>query len=108
MFFNNNIIQKASLEDKQEIKKILNSECNYVYDSAILNDLVSANPQIECKEYVMNFLNWLEGIIPEDCRYNFYKNVETLQTTLNITPIKVDDHSIEHETVAGYNTKKII
>ena len=104
--FNNNIIQEASHEEKQEIKEILNSECNYVYDSTILNDLVSANPQIEYKEYVMNFLNWLEGIIPEDCRYNFYKNVETLQTALNITSSKVDDHSIEHETVAGYNTKK--
>lgn len=104
--YNDGRIEILSEEEAQMIKQLLNSKYNYVYDSITLTDLVNANPEIENKEFIMNFLNWLERVIPENCRDNFYKNIKTLKTTLNtnIDLSKVEPISNGYSTSAGYNT----
>lgn len=102
----NGNLESLSDEENKKISELLNSGDDYIYDSAKLNELVINNPAIERKDFVMNFLNWLEDIIPEDCRENFYRNVATLKTALNLhvissdLPEKIDEYTIS----GGYNT----
>lgn len=104
--YSNGKIEVLSDEETKRIKLLLNSKYNYIYDSIMLNNLVNKNSEIEKKEYVINFLNWLESIIPEDCRDNFYRNIATLKTTLNID-IDISNYNTNangYSTSAGYNT----
>lgn len=103
---NDGKIEILSDEEIQMIRQLLNSKYNYEYDSIILTNLVNANLEMENKEYIMNFLNWLESIIPEECRDNFYRNIKTLKTTLNtnIDLSKFESSSSGYSTSAGYNT----
>lgn len=105
--YNNGKIELISVEEAEKINLLLNCEYNYIYDSIMLNNLVNDNSEIEYKEYIMNFVNWLESIIPEDCRDNFYRNIATVKTTLNI-----DIDLSKNETIisgysnsGGYNTR---
>lgn len=104
--YNNEKIEVLSDEEIQKIKLLLNSKYNYIYDSIMLNNLVNENSEIEEKEYIINFLNWLESIIPENCRENFYRNITTLKTTLNIDIdiSKCNVNTNGYSTSAGYNT----
>lgn len=104
--YNNGKIEILSDEEKQIIKQLLNNKYSYEYDNSMLTSLVNANPEIENREYIMNFLNWLESIIPEECRDNFYRNIKTLKTTLNtnIDLSQIEPSSIGYSTSAGYNT----
>lgn len=104
--YNNGKIEILSDEEKQIIKQLLNNKYSYEYDNSMLTSLVNANPEIENREYIMNFLNWLESIIPEECRDNFYRNIKTLKTTLNINIdlSQIEPSSIGYSTSAGYNT----
>ena len=81
--YNNGNIAPLSSEEADEIKRFLNKEYGYVYNSDLLEQLVAYNPKIENKEYVLNLLTLLESTIPIGCRDNFYRNVSTLKTTLN-------------------------
>lgn len=103
---NDGKIEILSDEEIQMIRQLLNSKYNYEYDSIILTNLVNANLEMENKEYIMNFLNWLESIIPEECRDNFYRNIKTLKTTLNtnIDLSKFESSSSGYSTSACYNT----
>lgn len=104
--YNDGKIEMLSDEEEQVIKQLLNNKYSYEYDSTILTNLVNANPEIENKEYIINFLNWLESIIPEECRDNFYRNIKTLKTTLNVNIdlSQTEPDSIGYSTSAGYNT----
>ena len=104
---NNEKIEELSSEEMNDIKHLLNHKYNYIYDSTILNDLVNENSKMEKKEFTMNFLNWLENMIPENCRANFYRNVKTLKTTLNMSyGTSIYNESInEYSTAAGYDTR---
>lgn len=66
--------KELSENEKQEIVKILNSNYSYVYDSEYLKGLVDSNPETEQKQFIINFLEWIENLIPEDSRDNLYKN----------------------------------
>ena len=103
---NDGKIEILSDEEIQMIRQLLNSKYNYEYDSITLTNLVNANLEMENKEYIMNFLNWLESIIPEECRDNFYRNIKTLKTTLNtnIDLSKFKSSSSGYSTSANYNT----
>lgn len=103
---NDGKIEILSDEEIQMIRQLLNSKYNYEYDSITLTNLVNANLEMENKEYIMNFLNWLESIIPEECRDNFYRNIKTLKTTLNtnIDLSKFESSSSGYSTSACYNT----
>lgn len=102
-----NEIVHLSKEEDNKIKKILNEKYNYIYNSEILNNLVNENEKLENKNYIINFLNWLEQIIPENCRTNFYNNVKSLQADLNLN-FQMPENDIvlsqEYSTTGGYNT----
>jgi hypothetical protein len=75
----------VALNDKERemVNKLLNNQYSYVYDSELLLSLINQNSKIENKEYLYNFLSWLENIIPLECRDNFYRNISTLSTELS-------------------------
>ncbi len=100
------IKQLLSEEEKDNINKLLNSKYSYIYDSTTLSNLVFKNSAIDKKEYIINFLNWLEKIIPQDCRTNLYRNVQTLRTTTmpDTNLQKSVTYYNEDSRVAGYNT----
>lgn len=102
-------IIKLSNEEKQYVQNKLNKKYNYIYNSELLNELISQNDKLDNKEYIINFLNWLEKIIPEECRDNFYRNVKTLKATLNLN-FNIEDNTVVitdgYSTAGGYNTRK--
>lgn len=104
--YNNGNFELLFGEELQSIKILLNTKYGYTYDSELLNNIVNDNPKMENKEYIINFLSWLENVIPKDCRDNFYRNVATLQTNLNIDVDLSNCQSSESEysISAVYNT----
>jgi len=103
----NNKKELLSEEENTKIKKLLNSKYSYIYNSSIINNLVYQNDNIEKKEYIINMLNWLERIIPQECRNNLYRNLKTLRTELNanVNLDKLEKSTTRYSTSGGYNTK---
>jgi len=105
----NNMIVQLSNEEKMMLEHILSNNYNYIYNSEFLNSLIEQNNSIENKEYVGNFLTWLEQLIPEQSRENFYRNIKNLKTTLNID-IDLSKYSSDilhnYSTCGGYNTRE--
>ena len=99
--------EKLSIDEERKIKALLNSKYSYEYSSSVLNNIVFKNHGIEKQEYLINFLLWLEKIIPEDCRTNLYRNIVSLRTILNmdLSFTKSETYSTGSSTIAGYNTK---
>ena len=71
-------------EEKKEIISILNNKSGYRYDSEKIMQIINSNNALDNKGYLSNFLQWLENIIPLECRENFYNNIKTLKTALNL------------------------
>ena len=71
-------------EEKKEIISILNNKSGYRYDSEKIMQIINSNNVLDNKGYLSNFLQWLENIIPLECRENFYNNIKTLKTDLNL------------------------
>ena len=71
-------------EEKKEIISILNNKSGYRYDSEKIMQIINSNNTLDNKGYLSNFLQWLENIIPLECRENFYNNIKTLKTDLNL------------------------
>ena len=71
-------------EEKKEIISILNNKSGYRYDSEKIMQIINSNNALDNKGYLSNFLQWLENIIPLECRENFYNNIKTLKTDLNL------------------------
>ena len=61
-------------EEKKEIISILNNKSGYRYDSEKIMQIINSNNVLDNKGYLSNFLQWLENIIPLECRENFYNN----------------------------------
>lgn len=97
-----------SNDENKKIIELLNARYSYVYDSDLLLNLVNSNEKIENKPYIQNFLNWLENTIPENCRNNFYNNIETISTSLkldiNFSNFKMNSQKENVAVCAGYNT----
>lgn len=70
-------------EELKIANKIFDNSKYTEYYSIKIENILRNNNDIENKDYIINFLNWLENIIPEDYRINFYKNLETLRFYLN-------------------------
>ena len=96
-------------EEKNKIDSILNNESGYQYNSDKLIEIINSNNDLSNKEYLANFLQWLENAIPIDCRENFYNNLKTLKADLNLD---MDFFELNTESkpgyqeMAGYNTKE--
>lgn len=101
------IREVLSIEERKKIEKLLNSKYSHIYNSTLLKELVDSNPKIENKGYVINLLSWLEGIIPENCKENFFRNIQTLDTSLNIGVdlSQSNNKIVGNETTGLYDAK---
>lgn len=104
----NDMIVQLSNEEKTILESNLNKDYNYIYDNEVIYNLIQQNKNIEEKEYIGNFLNWLVQLIPVQYREKFYKNIKTLNTTLNID-IDLSNSLTEitngYSACGGYNTR---
>ena len=105
-FYNGEKTKLTGVEE-ENIKTLLNSKDSYIYDSEILTNLIKGNIQIENKEYVLSYLQWLEKIIPEDCRSNLYRNIKDLKYMKKLDAYSSNNKSYSsgYPVVAEYNTK---
>lgn len=104
---NNGNLEALSNEEYQEINQLLNAKYGYIYNSAKLDFIVDRNPNMGQKEYIMSCLNWIENLIPIDCRDNFYRNISTLQFQPDLTIPMLDEEtdSSENKLAGFYDTK---
>lgn len=102
----NNSKEELNDIEKYDINHALNKEYGYNYSSNILYNMVYRNNGIQSREQLFNFLEWLERMIPEECRSNLYRNVQTLKTQLNSDLGVHNDSTYESgsATAFGYNT----
>lgn len=99
----NGILTQLNENQKKEIMDELKNRDGYIYNSQILIELMHSNPSLNSSfEYYYNFLNYIEGIIPEKFRSNFYNNLKTLQIDMNL-----DDEPEEksYTTSGEYNVR---
>lgn len=98
---------RLTKEETEKIEKIFNLINNEDYYSQMIMQLIEENNKIENKEYVIDFLNYLEMLIPGKSINNFYNNIKTLTVKLNLDSdfknIKLDDP--ERVKLGGYNVK---
>lgn len=103
----NGILTKLNENQKKEIMNELKTKDGYNYNSQMLIELIHSNPSLNSNfEYYHNFLNYIEGIIPEKFKSNFYNNLKTLQIELNLdVESKNDNEKKIYATGGEYNTK---
>lgn len=98
-------LENLTEEELKVVNKIFDSTKYTEYYSIKIENILRNNNDIENKDYIINFLNWLENIIPEDYRTNFYRNLETLKVKLNFDCDlnNIETNNEKSETCAGYN-----
>lgn len=103
----NGMLTELNENQKKEIMSELKTKDGYNYDSQMLIELMHSNPSLNSNfEYYYNFLSYIEGIIPEKFKSNFYNNLKTLQIELNLdVESKNDNEKKFYTTCGGYNTK---
>lgn len=103
----NGVLTELNKNQKKEILDELKTKDGYNYDSQLLMELMHSNPSLNSNfEYYYNFLSYIEGIIPEKYKSNFYNNLKTLQIELNLdVEPKTDVEKKFYTTCGGYNTK---
>ena len=106
-YIGNEVVSLSDSEEK-EIRELLNSDTGYIYNSETLRQVVYSNQKLDNKEYLLTYLEWLENIIPEDCKLNFYNNLKSLTAKLNLdvdlSKLSSSD-SFKTETSGSYNTR---
>lgn len=83
---NNQLIPLNSQEQKI-INDILTYDSKPICKSERLNKIFLNNNSLGNNTDIYQLLNWLEQIIPENCRENFYRNLSTLQLNQNLNAI---------------------
>ena len=98
---------KLTEEELKVVNKIFDNSKYNEYYSIKIENIKKNNNDIENKDYIINFLNWLENIIPEEYRTNFYRNLETLKVKLNFDCnfSNVETTNERSEKCAGYNVR---
>ena len=85
-----------SPEEQEVIDKIFTYDNGYIYYmSKRLDKIILDNDKLDADLHVYKLLGWLEKLIPEDCRENFYRNLSTLQIHQNLDAIndeQVDEY----------------
>ena len=96
---NGNLVKLSELEEK-ELLDNLKPKDPYILQSARIENIAKNNPSLNANyDYFLSFLNYIEGIIPENYKENFYKNLESIT-------IDLDDKGINNENNLGcYNAK---
>lgn len=86
-------------EELEQVKKIVCADQGPVYKTEKLDQILASNVGLERKDQYRNFYAWLESIIPESVRENFYHNLETLKIEFNDD--KIDQANDSNTIVAG-------
>lgn len=77
------------------------------YYSERVDKILANNNNVDNKDFVINFFNFLESIIPKNCTDNFYRNLETVIVKLNLSSdflnVQIDNSSILK--AGNYNVK---
>ena len=96
-----------SFDEFKIVSSLFNKSKHDNYYSERINSILSNNNDIDNKEFVINFLNFLESIIPENCRDNFYRNLETVKIKLNFDTDFLNSQTNESSflKVGNYNVK---
>ena len=95
----NNHRYPLSDSEKEYFDGVIRKNSSYIYTSEKLGEVLDKNNKIINKDPLLKYFEWIENIIPEDCRDDFYKNLETLEIN------RVDGFD-KNTTVASYNSMK--
>ncbi len=100
----NKLVELDEIEEKK-IESFFCKEQSYKYSSLYLTECLNDNNILEKKDYILPFLEWLENLIPENSRDNFYRNIRTLSVDYNFEYLnkKESDDIDANIEGAGYN-----
>jgi len=97
-------IVNLSFEELEIVKKIFDSSKYNEYYSTRIESILNSNDNIDNKDFVITFLSFLDKIIPDGSKTNFYRNLESLKVKLNLDEVKENNDSVMK--VGNYNVKK--
>ena len=78
-----NKLVELDKSEKKKIESFFSREQSHKYSSRYLTECLNDNNILEKKDYIFPFLEWLENLIPENSRDNFYRNIRTLSVDYN-------------------------
>lgn len=102
----NNKLYELTENDRIYVNNIFNNNKEYNYNSERLTELVFKNDNINNKNYILTFLEYLERIIPENNKDNFYRNVESLKS-FNKMKNNIIVNSLSNDFITG-NINKML
>ena len=73
-----------SLEELEIVNKIFDSSKYNEYYSTRIESILNNNDNIDNKDFVITFLSFLDKIIPDGSKTNFYRNLESMKDKLNL------------------------
>ena len=100
-----NKLVELDKSEKKKIESFFSREQSHKYSSRYLTECLNDNNVLEKKDYILPFLEWLENLIPEDSRDNFYRNIRTLSIDYNFECLdrKKSNNVDANIEGAGYN-----
>lgn len=101
-----NKLVELDKSEKKKIESFFSREQSHKYSSRYLTECLNDNNVLEKKDYILPFLEWLEKLIPEDSRDNFYRNIRTLSIDYNFECLdrkKSNNVDTNVEGVGEYN-----
>lgn len=101
-----NKLVELDKSEKKKIESFFSREQSHKYSSLYLTECLNDNNVLEKKDYILPFLEWLEKLIPEDSRDNFYRNIRTLSIDYNFEYLdrkKSNNVDTNVEGVGEYN-----
>ena len=101
-----NKLVELDKSEKKKIESFFSREQSHKYSSLYLTECLNDNNVLEKKDYILPFLEWLEKLIPEDSRDNFYRNIRTLSIDYNFEYLdrkKSNNVATNIEGVGEYN-----
>ena len=100
-----NKLVELDKSEKKKIESFFSREQSHKYSSLYLTECLNDNNILEKKDYILPFLEWLENLIPEDSRDNFYRNIRTLSIDYNFECLdrKKSNNVDANIEGAGYN-----
>ena len=75
----NGVLVKLTKEEDKLVKSLFKRKNPHILNSEKLTSILRSNNNIGNNEVVVTILEWIENIIPENARENFYRNVSTLR-----------------------------
>lgn len=93
----NNQLTPLSKEEENYLNNYFNKQYSYELNSEYLTNLINNNINIKEKEQITVLLSWLEILVPDNAKNNFYKNIQTLK-------INYDKENISNnKSIANYD-----